>query len=265
MVNPPLHCIRDNVTQCHSFGAPLFWEGGCVPYSVHETGSAKLGLGYSEAQALVAHAFGVWPTASCAYGVPSVAFVEFGATSCGRAEFNHEGPNANAVIFRDFAWSHEPSQIGVTTVSFDTESGRILGADVEINTFGHQLTLAQAQFVLMHEAGHFLGLDHSADPMAVMNSRYDFSSDPVLADDDIAGICAAYPSASENHVCEREPHGGYAEDCGGDVEGSCATQAGRAAPDRAFAIVLMLVVSCIARRRSIVAKVLSKFSHVVRM
>jgi hypothetical protein len=222
--NAPAHCARDPLTGCYGFGAPLFWEQSCASYSVDERGSPKLGLGYAEAEALVASAFAAWPTADCAPGFPSIAVLSFGPTSCARAEFNPEGPNANAVIFQDVEWPHgDPTQIGLTAVTFDTDSGKILGADIEINTFDHSLTPDQARIALTHEAGHFLGLDHSSEPSALMWKSYDLQvPEAVLTPDDVTAICAAYPSTRYQPVCDPEPERGYAADCGGDLEGSCA-------------------------------------------
>ena len=217
------NCTRDPVTGCHAFGAPLFWQQSCVSYSIFVRGSPKLGLDYEQSEALVASAFAAWPTVACASGFPSIAVTSFGATSCDKVEFNGGGPNANAVIFRDLEWPHALTQLALTTVSFDRNTGKIHGADVEINTFGYPLTPAQAQFILTHEAGHFLGLDHSFDGSAVMTASYDFFAEPVLAPDDVAAICAAYPPERPQTECNAEPEDGYAADCGGNVEGGCTT------------------------------------------
>ena len=250
VANPPAFCVRDPVTQCHNFGAPLFWEYGCASYSIYGEGSPRLGLDYAATEALVSSAFAAWPLADCAGNFPSIAVISFGATSCGRPEFNRQGPNANAVIFRDLEWTHQPTQIGITTVSFDTSTGRILGADIEVNTFGYELTPTQAKFVVMHEAGHFVGLDHSADPGAVMYAQYDFSSgEPALAPDDVAAICSAYPEPRFELVCNAEPHRGYAADCGGDVEGGCAIEISRTTSSAASALVLLVLVARIRRRQ----------------
>jgi hypothetical protein len=251
VANPPAFCARDPVTQCHNFGAPLFWDGGCVAYSIYQTGSPNLGLDFAATEELVSSAFAAWPAVDC---FPSISVTNFGATSCGRPEFNRGGPNANAVIFHDLEWPHKPTQIGVTTVSFDTSTGRILGADIEVNTFGYELTPLQAKFIVMHEAGHFLGLDHSMDSSAVMYSQYDFSSgDTALAPDDIAAICSAYPGTRFEQKCDPQPHRGYATDCGGDVEGGCATQLGATTPGEGSALVLLVFAVQLRRRRSRVA------------
>jgi hypothetical protein len=75
-----------------------------------------------------------------------------------------------------------------------------------------------------------------------MYSQYDFSAgEPMLAPDDVAAICNAYPNLRFDPVCEPQPHRGYAADCGGDVEGGCATELARRTSGAASALVLLLL------------------------
>ncbi|MBC8134079.1 MAG: matrixin family metalloprotease [Deltaproteobacteria bacterium] len=145
--------------------------------------------------------------------------------ACERREYNRTGPNANAILFRDDEWSREPAIIALTTVTFQSSTGHILNADMEINSFGfNELSTREVQFVMAHEAGHFLGLDHSPEDTAVMFYRdsFDGSTEPRLSDDDVAGLCAAYPSTREVGACTFEPPKGFAADCGGNVSAACA-------------------------------------------
>jgi hypothetical protein len=249
VVGAPANCTRDPVTGCHAFGAPLFWEQSCVAFSVHERGSPKLGLDFAGTEALVSSAFAAWPNAGCGTGFPSIAIVNFGPTFCDRAEFNSSGPNSSAVIFRDASWSHDATQLALTTVTFDRETGKIFGADIEVNTFGYSLTTAQAQFTVTHEAGHFLGLDHSQDPAALMSASYDLFAPPFLTPDDVAGICAAYPPGRHQAECDAEPEHGFATDCGGNVEGSCATVPRPGALTLAAAVCMFAALFAAAQRR----------------
>ena len=187
--------------------------------------------------------------AACGESFPSISVISFGPTSCDRVEFNRTGPNANAVIFQDSEWPHDVTQVGLTTVTFNTTTGRILGADIEINTYGFPLTVNQAKFAVTHEAGHFFGLDHSINAEAVM---YPSSSlpdvDPILTQDDIEGICAVYPSDRPKTACKPEPQRGYAADCGGNVEGSCALNV-RGVRFGAMAALMLLATAIAAARR----------------
>jgi hypothetical protein len=98
--------------------------------------------------------------------------------------------------------------------------------------------------VLMHEAGHFLGLAHSADETALMYAYYHASSAAGLTQDDVEGICAtAVPGGlrlttnagvvDAGTTCDPTPSNGFQSQCGdptacpaptGDDGGSAARE-----------------------------------------
>jgi len=222
VANPPPSCTRDPATGCWQEGIPLLWPQQCISYAVNTAGSPLLGLDYAAAAGHVDQAFAHWPNASCPDGgSPSVAVMGRTGLTCDRVEYNPTGPNANAILFRDDGWTHDPAAYALTTVAFSTKTGQILDADMEINT--PLLTVGDLNFVVTHESGHFLGLDHSPDPTAVMYFQYGGGAViPQLSDDDLAAICTAYPTARSAPACDFEPPKGYATDCGGDVIAACA-------------------------------------------
>jgi hypothetical protein len=226
--NAPESCVRDPATGCWATGTPLFWEQACLSYSVVAGGAPSAGFDESAALAIVATGFALWPVAACASGFPSIAAQSTTMISCDRPEYNPGGPNANAVIFRDRDWPHDPSALALTTMSFEPDTGKILDADIEVNTFGQPITVENLEYVVAHEAGHFFGLDHSNQGSALMFARYSpfgESARPVLTSDDQAGICEAYPPLRTRPQCEPEPELGFAPECGGDVQGSCSVGA----------------------------------------
>ena len=223
--NPPPSCVRDPITLCWLAGNPLQWKEPCVTFSVDQRGIPPLGLGFVDAEAMVTSSFSLWPNASCEFGFPSIAVRSAGALACTGVEYNQEGPNSNAVIFQTQTWSHDPIAIGVTTVTFDPESGRLVDADMEVNLVTAVLDFTDVNYVVAHEAGHFFGLDHSALEEAVMFARSAFIDEGaplVLTPDDQNAICLAYPTARPVGACTFEPERGYSPVCGGDIEGSCA-------------------------------------------
>ena len=222
VANPPPSCTRDPQTGCWQEGIPLLWPQQCISYAVNTAGSPLLGLDYAAAATIIDQAFAHWPTASCSDGgSPSVAVMSRAGLTCDRVEYNSTGPNANAILFRDDGWTHDPTAYALTTVAFSTKTGQILDADMEINT--PLLTVGDLDFVVTHESGHFLGLDHSPDPTAVMYFQYGGGAVvPQLSDDDLAAICTAYPTSRSAPACDFEPPKGYATDCGGDVIAACA-------------------------------------------
>jgi hypothetical protein len=224
--NAPPSCVRDvGGTNCWLAGEPLQWAEPCVAFSVDARGIPGLGLNYADTEELVATAFAAWPSVDCSAGSPAIAVRSAGPVACNAVEYNSEGPNANAVIFQAKRWAHDFDAIGVTTVSFNAETGRIVDADIEVNMTVRWLDYLAVQYVLTHEAGHFFGIDHSSDPRAVMyaqSSASNFLSPPELSDDDRSAICLAYPTDRDAGACDFEPEKGYSPVCGGDLEASCS-------------------------------------------
>src|SRR5690606_28548744 len=158
---------------CASRGVPLFWPNRCVAMAVQESGSQVLGLDAGEVQALLSLAASQWTGADCLGSTPSLQFITLGAMSCDQVEFHPEGPNANAVFFRDEGWEHGFSTLGLTSVSFAVSTGEIHGADIEFNSTGILDGFApQLERIVTHELGHVLGLAHSRAAGAIMNERY---------------------------------------------------------------------------------------------
>lgn len=223
--SPPPGCARDPVLGCWTTGAPLHWEQQCVSYSVVGGGVPNLGIDDATAQAIVASAFALWPNVACGDHFPSIAVQATAEISCNRPEINRDGPNANAVIFRSVDWPHDPTAFGLTTVTFEPSTGKILDADIEINTYSQPLTALSLEYVVAHEAGHFLGIDHSNNTAALMfpsYSPFDSDNEPALAYDDQVAICQTYfPLRPVPPGCDPEPEHGFAPECGGNVYANC--------------------------------------------
>jgi hypothetical protein len=195
-------------------GKLLFWRNTCVGYDLQQDASRQVTL--EKATSLAASAFAGWHDVSCADGRgPSLNAVDLGPVACSEVRYNKANANQNVIVFRDDVWPHNDptSTLGLTTVTFDVNTGEIFGADMEINstlplivnaaraggTDDSQVAAVAATpagydlaTIISHEAGHFLGLAHSALGSAMMAAHY--KEDGHMSDDDIAGICAAYPS-----------------------------------------------------------------------
>jgi hypothetical protein len=228
---------------CITGGEPLHWPGRCTSYSVHRDGSQKRGIDYDLANQVIGSAFKKWTTADCGGEPTSLQVYDTEPVDCARREYNDDGPNANLWVFRDTGWPYPDDEshwtLALTTVTFHVDTGEIYDADVEVNTYEHQITAAaddvQNDFasIVTHEAGHVLGLGHSTDPLATMFASY-LEGDTRLRslnDDDVAGICSLYPSDRAVTECNWEPRNGFSAQCGSDEKGCfCAAPAERHAP-----------------------------------
>lgn len=230
---PPAECARNatDANGCSTLGMPLYWPGGCPWFGVQEDGSEKLGIPYETLHDTVKAAFGKWASADCGGGRhPSFEMTDtdelYGKAVCGEPEFSLKTANASVWAFRDGSWPYgsQDREIAITLIQAELSTGRIFDADVQLNSFGNQITTtnvdpkADLESIVTHEAGHFLGLAHSLDPDSTMNQFYSRSSTKIreLATDDVAGICAAYPPSGGSVVCgEPEPYFGFSKYCGG--------------------------------------------------
>lgn len=209
---------------------------------MNEAASSAIGL--SQASAMMREAFAIWEGARCGESGehPAISISQaFGPAVCDSAQYNLHAGNANLIIFRDGEWAYSESdhELAATWVTVD-RTGTIVDADIEINAteplyvpadedagvgLGVIANQRDLMSIMVHEAGHFLGLDHSREDESVMQAALqvaEFRS--MLSADDEAAICAAYPPAAESGTCDFTPHGGFASECTETVESGCSFQ-----------------------------------------
>lgn len=215
----------------------LFWRNQCVSYSVNEDASRV--ADFATATSIIDQAFARWPDAECG---PGIKISNIGSTTCDEVRYNADSANQNAIIFRDDTWPYKDafSTLGLTTVTFNSETGEIFDADMEINSSQANLVAVDGngavgakQFdlasVVTHEAGHFFGLAHSDDTTATMFASYKPGTTALrsLANDDKKGICEIYPDdatrtvsatvsatgAIASEACNPAPRHGYTKIC----------------------------------------------------
>jgi Matrixin len=218
--------------RCVVTGKALSWRSSCVTIGIQEMGSPRSGFTVEDVGAVVEQAFGAWMQADCGNGTPSIEVNVLGPIECGISEYNSDAANANIVIFREETWPFMGAEnaIGITTTRFDTKTGDLWDADMELNAVGAELSIGDPiegddlLSVITHEAGHFLGLSHSNQPTATMRAVYspaidgaDFRS---LAPDDVDGICAVYPPGRKAPTASCENRHGFSQQCGDDQPAS---------------------------------------------
>lgn len=223
---------------CFSQGLFLFWRNACVSYSINESGSRN--ISYEDAKRVIDESFATWMAAACTDGnSPGISVTNIGAAACGEVRYNPDAPNQNLIVFRDDGWPYSDpnSTLGLTTVTFNAETGEIYDADMEINSSGRNLSITDAvpangydlASVITHEAGHFLGLAHATDSRATMYASYKPGTKALrdLAPDDVSGLCAIYPNSSTRSVsaavsanetvladsCDANPRHGFSAQC----------------------------------------------------
>lgn len=260
-------CDRDTECEydargCATVGIPLVWKRGCVSYSVHRDASPKRGIDYDTSHAIAERAFARWTSADCGSDRPSIGVADLSPANCGEPEYNSSSPNANVIMFRDGDWPEEydPAAVAHTVVTFNTETGEIFDADIEVNSFDTRLTTDDAnvhfdlESIIVHETGHFLGLDHSHLGDATMffrQSRGDLSLRD-LASDDADGICSLYPPGRHVSNDDCRPRHGFSPDCGRSEDRGCAIAGRAGGANRAWPITLVAALGAafgVRRRR----------------
>lgn len=219
----------------------LYWKNRCVSYSLQRDGTHWMPL--QLVSTIAAQAFGAWSQVTCGGGAPpTISAVELepageAGVACDQVQFNgyetpagyRIGPNQNVIVFREQVWPYADATntLGFTWVQYDTTTGEIRGADMEINGTNHLVPTSSGDpnqydllTIMTHEAGHFFGLGHSGDLTAMMYAYY--TPGASLSQDDVDGICSIYPSDGTRSSslglvtagpCDPTPLGGFTSTC----------------------------------------------------
>lgn len=105
----------------------------------------------------------------------------------------------------------------LTILTYNRQTGAIADADILLDAADFDFCVKDCPAdsnnlcnTLTHEAGHFLGLDHSSDPDATMYATAPTGETRkcTLHDDDRMGICTAYRTACSSQGCPEVDKGG---------------------------------------------------------
>ncbi len=241
-------------------GIYLYWARRTIRYQVHEDGCADVAL--PEAVGAIKRAFFTWASPSC-----TDLYFDFEGltpdreTNLVRLETGSDGDNR--VVWREAAWPPEGVDAGavpdgvaaLTTISYNTETGEIVDADIDLNGFDNFWTTTDdetqaatdIQNVLTHEIGHLLGLAHVDDQQATMYGETPQAEleKRSLTSDDLAGLCTIYPFDEPTPVGPDQPppHAGVQ----GASTGCSLAPSGSGAP---WPLPLLLPALLLVRRRA---------------
>lgn len=255
---PGRRCEREGA--CIVEGHALFRRNSCTSYAIQESASQPHGIDAKDFNRVVREAFDRWLDADCGKGRrPSIDVLSLGAVQCDEVEYNTNNGNVSVFVFRD-DWSHlDVNAYALTTVFFETTTGEIYDADVEINGTEQGLVISAPEdgvdlgSIVTHEVGHFLGLSHSEDPTAVMRPEYLPVRDNLreLRADDVQGICEIYPPDRKTESDQCAPRHGFAKNCRFEpleASGGCAQAPGSSSVTGAALGGLLVALTAFFRR-----------------
>ncbi|MET0409988.1 MAG: matrixin family metalloprotease [Polyangiaceae bacterium] len=258
-------CEENPVTRCSTVGVEAYWGVGCIPFAIQRDGSRIDGISADELRVVVQNGFDMWTNVSCGNGTPSFSVFDRGDIGCSQIEYNCDAGDANnnIIMFRDSVSELENSQLALSILTANLETGEIFDVDIEINSRDWNFDTggersASLATVMNHELGHLLGLSHSLERNALMRASYSGSAEP--GSDDIAGVCDIFPRSTRDPACNIEPLDadaacvGSKGTCrvpvqGGETSGGCALGAAPSPSGLGSLAALVLIGLASARAR----------------
>jgi MYXO-CTERM domain-containing protein len=241
--------VSEELAMCGQVGEPLWWPTPCLSYAIDEQGSRWFDP--AETRAAVDASFSAWSSVTCDTGPTDIQFLRLPDSTCMTPEYNNSGGNVNTVALLD-PWvdprngvALPSASLAFTVISFDTQTGEIFDADMLVNDEASLADCAKdvpcggfdLESIVIHEAGHFIGIGHSsvadatmfreASPAGAVDRRS-------LEQDDIDATCTIYPPGSLQRECSESdfrPRGGLDLNCednitNADGGGGCSTAIG---------------------------------------
>lgn len=259
----------------------LVWTTHCIPYFINRRSNLLSG---TERRTLIAQSFRTW--SGMGNACTDLDFVDAGYTDDIEG-FDPSKPSSQRNVVLAIEDQTQLNRLpgarllAITLTSYSTETGELFDADILVNAVNFRfadvlderacLSTPMPPFdlrnTLIHEAGHFIGFDHSlatdstmfASAMACETSKRNPSPDDKL------GLCTVYPSGQPSHTCVPPTRGydavsagdpsKFRDQCarlnGGRGGCSCTMLASREQTARPWALMLLGLCGALARRRKL--------------
>lgn len=233
----------------------LHWDTSKIDYVLATKTTGAMAV--DDVEDVVIRSFDAWAEVQCFSAAYSLGYAgRIDSTTVGFDD-QPSAKNVNGVLFVDGGWTHGPGVLGLTTLTYDTCTGVVVDADIELNSGDFSFSAADVPPVghtdlrntVTHEVGHFLGLDHTPDRKATMYAKAP-AGETIKRDldpDDEEGLCYIY--AQDDQPCPADgctPPQSVGSTSGG---GSCAASAGGGAPLPLAAIAGLMFAWRASRRR----------------
>lgn len=196
-----------------NFGPSLVWTERRIPWYASES-LFDIYPDRMAAEEDIRASFMAWEEVACSDMELPLAAVIPGL----QAGYDEMGDNRNVVVQIPAGWPYDQGAIAVTTSAYDTRSGVVVDADIEINSEHFQFTRVDdscdpkqgtmdLRNALTHEVGHVIGLEHPPSSPRYAATTMFASAPPceqkkrTLEDDDIDGICSIYPLGNPTQQC----------------------------------------------------------------
>jgi len=224
-------------------GHCLGWPAGSVEFRENVGGAPDAGdAGFTAMES----SLGTWATAMNACGNLSLRMGPRTTTRTTGFDDTQGATNENVLLFRTRlcsqtvhsgdpcigqgtcanvhdCWDYAAGTLAITTTTYNSRTGRLYDADLEMNATVHLFTTVDAppcsgpdlpscvstdvQNTVTHELGHALGLAHSPDPRSTMfaGAERGETSKRVLDDGSVEFLCTAYAAGGPTRDCDGSP------------------------------------------------------------
>ena len=252
----------------------LFWKRPCMTYRFNDQFFTRLTLLSETAiRDIFSASFETWAMVDCT-SLPDNGLKHFfvgqatATTKTNNAEFLYDVVNESVILARTRAeWSslkdHDANALALTLLWHDKATGEVLDVDMELNTGAGSfndcvkqqctMRMIDLQNTITHEAGHLLGLGHSAVRLSTMEASTLTNSETQkrsLEADDKAGYCAlklpGWTCSGANCQCPPPralPSHTTVRSCGCRVLGGAATDTRATTNTRSNAVLSLVALS----------------------